>query len=217
MYCIGNIYQIVYNEDANVRYIGSTFKKIKNRFSDHKCNYKQKDYKKSRTSTSLYKYLDKYGVDNFSILPIKSYLVYREHKFDWKHLRVYEQLWISKLKCINENNTFQIHKLSWKDYGQRNKEQISIRNKIYRKKNKQKIKERKARKGICECGQTINLDHKARHIKTDKHIYNMMSDEEKKNYKPLKIKCSCGSMIRKDETKRHERTQKHIKYLESLN
>ena len=216
MYCKGNIYQIIYNEDINVRYIGSTFKKLKYRFSDHKGKYK--DYlegKIHRSSTSLYKYFDKYGVDNFSIVPIKSYLVFREHKFDWKHLRVYEQLWISKLKCINDNNAFQIRNLKYINI-QGNKKQISIKGKIYREKNKQKIKEKRSRKGVCECGQTINLDHKSRHIRTDKHIYNMMTDEEKKNYKPLKIQCPCGSIIRKDEKKRHEQTMKHLSYIESI-
>ena len=234
MYCKGNIYQIIYNEDTSLRYIGSTFKPLSYRFSGHKTGYK--DYlegKETESGCSLYKYFDKYGINNFSIILIKSYLVCREHKFDYKHLHVYEQLWISKLKCINENPCFSIRYLTNKSYYERNKERVLAQCKEYRNKpaikkhykqkhkeyrevNKQKIKEKKARKGVCECGQTINLDHKSRHIRTDKHIYNMMTDEEKKNYKPLKIQCPCGSMIRKDEKKRHEQTKKHISYIESI-
>ena len=42
-----------------------------------------------------------YGIQNFKIILIKEYMVYREHKKDHRHLFVYEQLWINKMKCIN--------------------------------------------------------------------------------------------------------------------
>jgi len=186
MYCIGNIYQIVYNENTEIRYIGSTFTSIKKRFGCHKSGYKKYlTGVKTKSGSSLYKYFDEYGVDNFSILLIKSYLVCRDGKQDFKHIQVYEQLWIKKLKCFNINPCFSIKRLTDKFgyeknkkerlekcriYGQKNKEKISIRNKIYRTNNNEAIKERKARVGVCVCGQTINLDHKARHERTLRHI-----------------------------------------------
>ena len=100
----GYIYKIVCNLN-NVVYVGSTFNQIRHRWQQHKANYNTYLTNNSKL-ISLYPYIKKYGIENFTIIKIKEYQVYREHKKDLKHLHAYEQLWINKLKCINKQCSF---------------------------------------------------------------------------------------------------------------
>ncbi|GMF38340.1 unnamed protein product [Phytophthora lilii] len=87
---IGKIYKIIHNQ-SNIIYIGSTFNDLKGRFAQHKADYKRKH------NISIYEYFERYGIENFKIILIKEYEV-----IDRRHLEVYEQLWINKLKPINK-------------------------------------------------------------------------------------------------------------------
>lgn len=60
-----------------------------------------------------------------------------------------------------------------KEYKDSQKEIISINGKKYREENADKIKERDSIRGICECGQEINLRRKYSHIKSQCHIKKM--------------------------------------------
>ena len=97
-YSIGHIYKIICCIDSSFCYIGSTFNQLRHRFQTHKCKYKMNE-----KGVAIYKYFDKYGIENFKIIKIKSYNVYRSHNKDHLHLKVYETLWINKTKnCINK-------------------------------------------------------------------------------------------------------------------
>tara|TARA_R110000823_G_C15772245_1_gene484171 strand:- start:159 stop:743 length:585 start_codon:yes stop_codon:yes gene_type:complete len=131
----GHIYIIFCHINPKIYYIGSTFNELKQRWTTHKSGYKKK------RKISIYKYFDKFGIDNFSLKLIKTYDVYRENNKDRKHLEAYEQLWINKLRdCCNEINPFNIlWKKDKKIYRENNKEQIAEYKKEYHKKNKEKI------------------------------------------------------------------------------
>lgn len=230
----GTIYRIICLPEPNIQYIGSTFTTTKQRWTEHKKFYKRYCIGNSNQNPlSIFKYFDEYGVDNCKLIKIKEYKVWREHQKDTKQLRVYEQLWINKTKCINGNNAFGIKYLTRKDWKRRNKEHIKKQGKEYRSRpevkeqNKQRAKEYMQRPEVKErnkeaCKKFRNTEKRKEYIKKYKQTPEFK--EKQKEYtrkynekkKLIKITCSCGSMIRKDEKKRHERTMKHLSYIESI-
>ena len=114
----------------------------------------------------------KYGIENFKIIEIKKYDVYREYYKDYKHLQSKEQLWINKLKCVNSNCSFNpIPENEYKKYYRlNNKDKIKERKKEYHITNKDKIKEQRKIKITCECGSIYRKCDKARHERTNKHM-----------------------------------------------
>jgi hypothetical protein len=187
MLSTGHIYKIICNLDSSFCYIGSTFNQLRHRWQNHKQSYKQK-----KGELSIHKYFDKYGIENFKIIKIKSYNVIREHRKDYKHLHAYETLWISKTKnCVNKVLPFQPLKKEKrreceKKYRNKNKEKINDYIKIYKKNNKdkvreyikkyrennkEKIKEHKSQNWNCSlCDTNMTHDSKSRHLKTKKHL-----------------------------------------------
>lgn len=140
---IGRIYKIYYND---IVYIGSTIKTLRRRLSYHKSDYKRYLNKK-RDNIAIFEYFTQHGVDNFKIELIKEYEV-----CDKKHLSVYEQLWMNKLKNVNTNKAFRIRKLYDKKH--------------HKEYNKLTI--------YCEaCKKDINLNSKSKHYKTKIHINNL--------------------------------------------
>ncbi|MGN5502206.1 hypothetical protein ACLJB6_09410, partial [Campylobacter coli] len=75
----------------------------------HVSQYKNYKDNKKGSKLSVYDQFDTYGVTNFKILQIKSYEVCQEHNKDRRHLAVYEQLWINRIRCINKTNPFNIY------------------------------------------------------------------------------------------------------------
>lgn len=148
----GHIYKIICSK-SDVVYIGSTFNKVSNRWNQHKSSYRQGKYR-----TSLKPYLDKYGLDAFHCIKVKDYKV-----CDKKHLLVYEQLWISKTKCINKCNT--IKPLYKKMY---NRYYRSDPVKYRRELDLDNIRRRK-RVTCDKCNKEMNKGSLGRHIK---HVHN---------------------------------------------
>ena len=102
MYSTGIIYKIICNLDNNICYIGSTFNQLRHIWSSHKTGFKYwLKMKDLCEKCPMYKYFKKYGIENFTIIKIKEYLVCRENNKDNRHLLTYEQLWINKTKCVN--------------------------------------------------------------------------------------------------------------------
>lgn len=91
----GIIYEIYIDSQPHIKYVGSTIKTLEKRWKEHK-----KDWKLQGQVISIYKYFEEFDIDNFQIRVIKEYDV-----IDSKHLKVYEQLWIYKLKPINIHKT----------------------------------------------------------------------------------------------------------------
>jgi len=176
MTAIGHIYMIITPLDNSFCYIGSTFNRLHKRFEGHKKNYKYQ-----YGDVSIHEYFDKYGIENFKIIKIKSYNVIRTHKKDFKHLHAYETLWVNKTKnCVNKIVPFQplkkekIKEYS-KEYYKENKEKRKKQIKEHYNNNKEKIKEYKkeykSQDWYCSvCDKTIKLGSKSKHLKYKTHL-----------------------------------------------
>lgn len=113
---IGSIYQIEYNKNSNIRYIGSTTKTLKNRYSSHKNKYNKWLENDDYAKCEIYEYFKVYGIENFTITLLKEYNILNKN-----HLLVYEQLWMNKLTNINKNKAFspidiEQYKLKYESY-----------------------------------------------------------------------------------------------------
>ena len=145
---IGRVYKIIHNQ-SNIIYVGSTTQLLRQRWAEHK-------YRASKEKNSIYEYFEKYGIDNFKIILIKEYDI-----TDKNHLKVYETLWINKLKSINVLMPFQ-------PLDKEARRQSAKKSRIN---NNEKIKERKKEKYKCiKCNIELNKDHKARHERSKKHL-----------------------------------------------
>ena len=187
-YKIGRVYKIINRLTTDI-YIGSTFSTLNERWRGHK---KQYNYwlKKSIKRCSIYDNFKKYDIQNFKIILIKEYLCYREHNQDFKHLHSKEQLWINKMNCINELNTFNpIPKKKYK----------AIHDKKYRLKNKDKRKEYDKEYRL------NNKDKKKQQNKQWRELNN------------IKTTCICGSKYTKRRVKEHEKTKKHQNFINNQN
>jgi len=186
-YSKGYIYKIICKVDDTICYIGSTFNTLRNRWQEHK-----KDYKKRNGVFSIHKYFDKYKIENFKIILIKEYLVCRDGQRDTKHLYAYETLWINKTKsCINKHLPFQPLKKEYQrhykeQHREKNREEINKKQKEYYEKNKAEI----------------NKKNKEYYEKNKEKM-----KEYKKEYnKKYKIKCElCDKEMRKDTLNRHKK------------
>ena len=189
---IGHIYKIICTVEPTFCYIGSTFDVLWKRMGAHRNGY-TKWLKNKKRGCSCFPYFEKYGVENFKIVLIKSYEVCRAHDKDRMHLEAYETLWVNrhKGKCCNEvlplnllkkekykeyaqNNKAKISQYK-KEYNQNNKAKIAEQKKEYAQNNKAKIAEQKKEKVKCECGCTVARGDLAKHRKTKKHIQLMAS------------------------------------------
>ncbi|GMF12053.1 unnamed protein product [Phytophthora lilii] len=92
--------------------------------------------------------------------------------------------WIKKLKACNKLLPFAIKKLTgkaaymsnWENrcakvraYAAANKDLIAQRTKACREKNKEILREKKAKPYTCECSGKYQEGHKQRHFRTNKH------------------------------------------------
>ena len=201
-YSSGHIYKIICSLDSNFVYIGSTFTTLRQRWSNHKKDYKQY-LKDGSNNMSTHKYYTKYGIENFKIILIKSYKVIRESQRDNTHLKVYEQLWLNKTKkSVNIPKAFnplaKLDKLIRdKEYYENNKEKISEKGKEYYLNNKEKKKE-------------YHENNKEKRKEKRKEHYN--HNKEKINEK---ITCQCGTIIIKRCLSTHIKTKKHLKLIQN--
>jgi len=145
-YLNGKIYKITNNVTDDI-YIGSTIKTLKERFSNHKRNYKQ-FLNGNYGNVRVFKLFGKFGIENCAIELIELYPC--ESK---KELEQQESVYINNNKafCVNNN----IPGRTKKDYGIDNAD---------------KIKEYKNKQNICGCGGKFTNSNKSMHYKTKKHL-----------------------------------------------
>ena len=170
-YSRGKIYKIVCNETGLI-YVGSTCEPtLARRLAKHVRNFKAWKKDKSHFVTS-FKIIEN---SNYDIVLLESCPC--ESK-DELHKR--ERHYIETVECVNkcvvgrtreeyyeENREIIIKKQ--KEYYQENKVQFVGKNKDYHEMNKEKIKARKSKIHICECGRTLQLTEKARHERSKVH------------------------------------------------
>jgi len=161
---------------------------------------------------SCFPYFEKYGVENFKIVLIKSYEVCRAHVKDRRHLEAYETLWICKTKCVNEN--MPIHYLKReqgrekrKKYVKANKERCLKIDKKHYNANKDKILERQ--KKYYEENKDKLLEQHREYWGTYYEANKEKINEQKKE----KYTCICGSLLSKSSKSHHEKSVKHQNFL----
>jgi uncharacterized protein YcbK (DUF882 family) len=210
-YKIGRIYRIELLDNPNIRYIGSTFNRLSDRFRQHKDDY-NKWLNNKHDNIAIYPYFKQYNINNFKIILIKEYEV-----VDRIHLESKEQLHMNKLKCINTNSSFRISYLSNKKYREENINKIKECKKNYYQNNKDKI---------CEKTKNYNKLNKDKIAEKAKEYYSNNKEninnykkewyENKKKEKSKKINCECGSIVAQYSLNKHLESKKHKKHLKSI-
>lgn len=124
---IGIVYQIFYNNDPNIKYIGSTMQSLNKRWTYHKQDYNKYLIDNKKNASTIYTYFKQYDIKNFTIEEIKKYNV-----VDKIQLIMYEQLNINKFKPVNKINPFNIlASVDKKNYAAKYREENKEKLKIY--------------------------------------------------------------------------------------
>tara|TARA_R110002096_G_scaffold89147_1_gene203159 strand:- start:15 stop:524 length:510 start_codon:yes stop_codon:yes gene_type:complete len=159
----GKIYKL-WSPEGDEIYIGSTTQSLARRKSRHKS---QTDGCKSKILFEKYtdvriELLEEVSCDN------KEQLAKKEGEYIRNNHCVN--------KCVAGRTNKERHKEYYennkehiKEYYENNKEHIQEQKKEYYENNKEHIQERKSTEILCECGKTIRLGDKARHLKTKIH------------------------------------------------
>jgi hypothetical protein len=158
------IYKIVPkcdHEEEDI-YIGSTKKKLKDRYTEHRCKYN--DWKNGLyNNTRSFVLFDKYGVENCEIV-----LIEEVENLTPQELRTIEAKYITSLKCVNKN----LPNRTRKEYYIDNSEYFRNHNKAYYAANTEYFKayyKNNLEKFSCDCGGKYTRCHKSSHLKSKKH------------------------------------------------
>ena len=155
----GKIYKLWSPEGDDI-YIGSTTQDLSRRKAKHKS---QTDECKSRVLFHKYtdvriELLEECPCDN------KEQLAKKEGEYIRNNNCVNKSIPGRTNKEYYENNKEHVSQ-QHKEYRENNKEKIKEQHKEYYENNKEKIKEQI----LCECGRTVRLDYKSRHLKSKIH------------------------------------------------
>ena len=172
----------IWSTQGDKIYVGSTCKEyLSQRMIAHRKSYKQWKSTSQKFVTS-YLIFDEYGLNNCFIELLEAKIC--SSKDD---LRQLEGKYIRELVCVNkriagrsknewkEDNPeyqqeyYEINKDKKKEFYSDNKETILNHRKQYYDENKEKIIEQHLQKFTCECGSTLRLSDKSRHLKSMKH------------------------------------------------
>jgi hypothetical protein len=217
---VGIIYRIFHN-DSDIQYVGMTMKSLYERWQRH-----VSEHKSTGGKCSIHHHMLEHGIESFQIVELKKYNV-----IDEKHLKVYETLWINKLKCVNRNVSFspitnvqrvrvwtklnkETSRAQRKQYRETNKEMFQMKNKDYYASNKDVINDkRKNERYLCDCGSELRKSDKSEHLKSVKHN-NWINNIPKAliDYS-IKMQCECGSSYSRREKSKHIKSKKHINWL----
>jgi hypothetical protein len=170
-YSNSKIYKITNNVNNQI-YIGSTIKTLKQRFNQHKYNYKR-FLRGNGSNISSYKLFDKYGIENCAIELIQIYPCDSK-----KELEKLEGTYIKDYKVHSVNKI--IAGRTDKQYKMDNADKVKEQNKQYRTDNVDKINEYQKQYYVdnfdkihekinCFCGGKYIYSSKSNHCKTKKH------------------------------------------------
>ena len=167
---IGSVYKLV--SPLGLVYIGSTKKKLADRLSGHKADYKRflQGKRGFVTSMILFKEGNKIIIELLEEIKVCSKM----------NLLMLEKKYIESIECVNryvpilnDEEKKEYQKDFRKEYYVKNKDLIRKKEKEYYEKNVTAIKERQYEKIHCDaCKCETSSHHKARHDKTQKHIKN---------------------------------------------
>ena len=171
-YSQGKIYKIVVKNDPSAKcYIGSTVKKLNDRWYNHISDaYNQKVVNKC-SSKQLF---DQYGVNNCEIQLIENFPCTTK-----EDLLTRETYWIRQIsldKLVNHYKPYQT------------KEERKEYKKSWFEQHREQYLKKWAQKITCNCGSVHRINDKARHLKTTKHLDYIASLSIPKPKLRLKIK-----------------------------
>lgn len=146
---MGTVYEIVHNQDNNIRYVGSTTMELKIRMACMKTHYKRFVQDKMK-AISVYRQFDTYGIENFTMKPLAEY-----NGISRKQLRQKEQEWIDRLVCVNKFRAY-MSPGDYIEYLNRNKENLRIKSKTVRVR--------------CMCGSDYGYTNRVNHLNTILHM-----------------------------------------------
>ena len=148
-------------EDLNdLKYIGSTTKKLYNRMTGHRYDKRTGQYCSS------------------SELNLYNCIIIELERCDLEQRKERERYWINNIDCVNQIKYNGRDKDKRKEYNEKNKEKRTEQHKEWCEKNKEKIKEKKKEyqkiEWFCShCKCSVKLNNKAQHLKTKKHQLNI--------------------------------------------
>ncbi len=116
-----------------------------------------------RRDSKLYNYMRELGVEHFKIELIEIYRCETRNE-----LCIREQYWIDKLKP--ELNMFRAIADPNYEKTRRNKEKRKEQCRLYYANNKETTLAHLRAPFLCECGCTVQLNEKAKHLKRKKHL-----------------------------------------------
>lgn len=191
------IYKIYYINDPNIIYIGSSMNnQTSKRWTDHKADYKKYLNNPKNNRANIYPYFKEYGIENFNIVKIKDIQV-----VDRAHLKVYEQLFINKLKPVNLVNPFNIL--------------ADVDKKNYSAKYYEKNKDLKREYG--KNRYLNNPEYFANYAKENKEKIKEYKHQlylKQKEYLSEKITCNiCNLQVTRGSYNKHTKSKTHIKNL----
>ena len=147
--------------DNDLVYIGSTVDHLYKRLSHHKTDSVRK---RCCTSRVLF--------DSGSVVKIE--LVEKFPCEDQMELRKREGELIREMVCVNKLIAGRTNQEYHKIYREENADKLKEQKQQYYKMNAEKIKAEREVTFICACGGHYSIPHKARHLKTNKHIQNTL-------------------------------------------
>lgn len=197
----GIVYQIYYNDDPSIHYIGSSLNDINKRWDYHRQDYNKYLNSEKKPASTIYPYFQELGIENFTIVELKKYKV-----TDVNHLKMYEQLHINKLKPVNRINPFNIlADVDKKNYSRKHYQEHKQEKAEYGKKRYQENKE--YFDNYVEENRDRIKEYKAQHYQKNK-------EKQLEKAKETMVCELCNTEFRKAGRARHEKSKTHIKNLE---
>lgn len=168
----GYIYTIYHQ--YNLLYVGSTVD-FKVRLSAHKTNCY--NVKRPHYNTPIYQYIRSNGDWNkieFKIIDVY-YNITKQllNKIEGDYIRYFnfDKLLNRDIPGRTREEYREDNQDKMKKYYLDNKDELTIKHKIYNQNNKDKIKANRSRPWTCViCDKTIKTDSKSKHLKSNKHI-----------------------------------------------
>ena len=160
----GKIYKIV-DVGYTKCYIGSTCESLSKRMGRHRQNYRRYLNGKDDRFTSFYMF-DEVGVENCKVELVEAYPCNNKEELQRR-----EGFYIKNTECVNKTVPLR----TWKEWYDDNREENLRKFKSYHENHKDEIKQRKATKINCECGDVITKNHMRIHVQTKRHHDNLQT------------------------------------------